>query len=233
MSVCADPYNTLVVMGDESGLSVIECPLSNLWPFPFLYRLQQRGAIVSFAEKWALETKQPVDDIDLANKSTFLCIHQHATSCLQFERFHEIHPLRLAAAVVFSDGKVETAWQLKGIEYGCTLDPVSQLVSHIERRREATGIQLCQLCFSSKLSIDFELSTVSAPVEPVALVMTDQFGVCHAPFAQARSLLVEHGYGSVTVFVHDAEGKLNAVKASELLPVPPGNAKFLSHDDFV
>ena len=35
-----------------------------------------------------------------------------------------LFPLRLAAAVLFSDGRIRTAVQRKAVEYGCTIDPV-------------------------------------------------------------------------------------------------------------
>jgi hypothetical protein len=31
----------------------------------------------------------------------------------------------MGAAVLLNDGSIETAWQMKGLEYGCTLDAVS------------------------------------------------------------------------------------------------------------
>ena len=70
------------------------------------------------------------------------------------------------------------------------------------------------------------------------IAMVDQFGVAHAPFAQARCLLTEYGYGAVKVLVHNAtNGELEAHEVSGLVPQPmadDGNAKcsVLTHDDF-
>jgi hypothetical protein len=38
-----------------------------------------------------------------------------------------IHPLRYAAAALLDDGSTEVAWQKKGIEFGTTLDAVTQV----------------------------------------------------------------------------------------------------------
>ena len=56
---------------------------------------------------------------------------------------------------------------------------------------------------------------------PKVLCMADQYGVCHAPFATARSFLTEHGYGDVSVLLHDNDGVLHTVTAAELLPALP------------
>lgn len=44
------------------------------------------------------------------------------------------HPIAYAAGVLFDNGETEIAWQLKGLEYGCTLDPVSLLAQPILKR---------------------------------------------------------------------------------------------------
>lgn len=237
-------------MGDCSGSAIIECVLSDLWPFPFLYRLKTRSELPSHFRSWAQEKKISESTAHLKDSNdivAFATLQQHATACLEMERFEEIHPLNLAAAVLFSDGTVESAWQLKALEFGCSLDPVSQLLAHIERRRAVVRSVYCSACYSIKPPLPspplaaYEDTTpppVAAAaaadiVTPTAILMMDQVGVCHAPFAQGRSLLAEHGYGSTRVFVHDSDGVLHVVRAADLLPPPPGAAKFLSHDDFL
>ena len=249
-SVCAVPSQTTVIMGDCAGSSIIECNLSDLWPFPFLYRMKTRSELPSHFQTWAQEkkiSKSSAHLLDPKDIDAFASLRQHATACLVMERFEEIHPLNLAAAVLFSDGTVESAWQLKALEFGCSLDPVSQLLAHIERRRASAGSLYCSACYSTRtsslpsppplaeLDANIAAAMIAAPptATPTAILMIDQVGVCHAPFAQGRSLLAEHGYGAARVFVHDAEGILRVVRAADLLPPPPGDAKFLSHDDFL
>lgn len=98
---------------------------------------------------------------------------------------------------MFSTGRIETCWQLKALEYGSTLDPVSQLLVIMER--------VCDLQKES----------------PQYIICVDQFGTIHAPFAQARSLLCEHGYGGVKILSQREEGDeivLVINNASDLVP---------------
>ncbi|CAM9507958.1 unnamed protein product, partial [Phaeothamnion confervicola] len=96
-----------------------------------------------------------------------------------FQTRDALHPIRYAAAVLFDDGTVETASQLKALEYGATADAVVQLVATMQqKRRAAVGARY--------------------------VMQVDQFGNLHAPFAMARSILAEHGHGEVIVLVHSA-----------------------------
>ena len=100
-------------------------------------------------------------------------------------------------------------------EYGNTLDPITQLVVGMERRR----VQALDILKSSDR------------VVPKVLLQVDQFGVCHAPFAMARSILTEHGYGDVLCIVHDTFGEVAPHEAVSLVPAPSGDYP-LTHDDF-
>ena len=50
-----------------------------------------------------------------------------------------LHPLRYGAAVLFSDGSTSTAYQKKALEYGCSLDAVTQLAQVIEDKGGESG----------------------------------------------------------------------------------------------
>ena len=52
-------------------------------------------------------------------------------------------------------------------------------------------------------------------------VQSDQFGVAHAPFANGRALLSEHGFGHVDVIVTREDGSFAVVRATDLAPAPP------------
>ena len=39
----------------------------------------------------------------------------------------DLYPIRYGAAVLFTDDSVEVAWMKKGIEFGTTLDAVTQV----------------------------------------------------------------------------------------------------------
>ena len=101
---------------------------------------------------------------------------------------------------------------------------MSQLVVRMETRRVSTNF-----CVEVSSYDDARERTDS---KPKLLLMVDQFGVCHAPFASARSLLTEHGYQDILCVVHDSSGKLSTHKASSLVPAPSGDYP-LTHDDFL
>lgn len=71
-----------------------------------------------------------------------------------------------------------------------------------------------------------------AEVVPTILLQVDQFGVCHAPYAMARSILTEHNYGHVLCVVHDTFGEVATHEAASLVPAPSGDFP-LTHDDFL
>lgn len=118
-----------------------------------------------------------------------------------------LHPVQFGAAVLFDDDTIVSEHQKKALEYGATLDAVSQLAPFIERSN----------------------------ARPVALVQMDSRGVAHAPFAPARAYLSEHGYGDCRVLIHCYQhddmshddtnitrfGELVDVALLELAPVAP------------
>lgn len=107
-----------------------------------------------------------------------------------------LHAIGYGACVVFEDGSDARAWQWKALEYSCSLDAVCLLAPALAARRDGG-------------------------VEPRVLCLADQHGVCHAPHATARAILVEHGYGDVRVLVHDSDGHAHTPTAAELLPTAP------------
>jgi len=95
---------------------------------------------------------------------------------------------------------VHAVAELKGIEYGCTVDAATLLMPELIRARKEGG------------------------PKAMCVVQADQFGLAHAPFAAARSLLVEHGFGDVLLCGHGDDGEwAAAITAQESLP----------HADFV
>ncbi len=125
-------------------------------------------------------------------------------------------------------------------EYGNTLDPVSQLVVGMERRRVAQlplhpqqGITSSVSGGSTGSERDSPDLLSSSAATPVLILMTDQFGVCHAPYAQARSILTEHNYGSVLCVVHDTFGQIATYAASALVPPTPDGDAPLTHEEFL
>ena len=139
----------------------------------------------------------------------------------------DIHPIYFGAAVEFQNGSIVTSYQLSALEYGCTLDAVSQLATQIDKMASATTNN----GDGGEGTHDRNL--------PICLVQVDQYGIAHAPFAPARAFLTEHGYGSCDVLLHDTghsrtnevtpftnyddveQWKLIQVNASSLAPNSP------------
>lgn len=209
MSTC-EP-STVVVLGNHSSSLLVSCSIGELLPFPYLYRMKNRNEVLQFAKSLAA-IKKPFDDEEVQG------LYDIALSCNKLDRSVQAHPISFSAAILFEDGSFECSWLLKGLEYGCSLDPVAQLVREMELR--------------NKQLYDIQSTPSSKSCsKPKMVVMVDQLGVCHAPFAQSRALINEYGYGDLVVIVHDIDGNVVHVPAKDLTPSPPG-VHLLTHDDF-
>lgn len=200
-----------VLIGNCDGSNIIETTIGNLYPYPSLYRSIDRKNIMSYAESFH-NTK--AKHIELIGNDDLLKLYDVACQCNKYDKYDKLHPIALSSSILLKNGDIERAWQLKGLEYGCTLDSVSQLVYELERRR-----------------ISVLESGNSNIHEPVYLLTVDQFGVLHSPFAQARALLVEFGYENVQIIIHDINGELVFTTPKELLPTH-GNNIALRYEDF-
>lgn len=193
-----------VIMANFNGSILSSATLSDLYPYPYLYRYWHRNQVADNAESYCKIIKHsPRDSPNEIIRKLF----EEAMKCIKNDSNDILHPIRFAAAVSLPNGIIETAWQYKGLEYGCTLDPVSQLLHRME------------------------MSNISQLHDPSFLLMIDQYGVCHAPFAQARALLTEYGFGFVKCVVHDEDGKLLTLEMADLLP-QINNSSLLSESDF-
>jgi hypothetical protein len=65
-----------------------------------------------------------------------------------------------------SDGSIVSCHQTKALEYGSTIDPLTKLAFALEEH-------------------------MKKGVTPIKILMVDQFGVLHAPFAQPRAYFAE------------------------------------------
>ena len=233
-----------VVMGDSSSDVVVKCKLEDLLPHAYVYRNCLRKEIAPFASKFI--TSLTFDEWNESDKT----LYESAKSAVVHDVHGAIHPLCFAGAVLFSNGDIEVSWMLKGMEYGCTLCPVQQLLREMEKKKQPKYCCECAYKTAGLQAIGSAgLSSGTPPrprsnsrqilpvqaIHPVSLVMVDQFGIAHAPFAQARALLTEHGFGDIKVLVHEEKtGRAAFCLASDLTPPPPGEgAGWLTHDEFV
>lgn len=233
--------DTPIVLASNDNSIISKFTIGSIHPYPYVYRYQTRDTLSEFALRFSHKVR-PIDDkLQVGAKLLF----DKATEALHLDKLIKLHPLQFSAAVLFSNGDVEVAWQLKGMEFGCTLDPVCQLIREMEKRR------FCRPCLTSnarkRKAREDEGGEEEAPgeqsergdvseqflVAPTLLLLVDQHGVAHAPFAQARALLSEHGYGDLNIVVHDTDSLLPVlVKAAALTPEPPSGGKLLCQDDF-
>jgi len=156
-------------------------PLRQLLPLPSLYRRGDQDSMKVKGARLGADAKPPVDGSLAKAYAAAVCYARRQQAQAQ------VFPVLFAAAVYFGDGRVKCMAELKGIEYGCTVDAVTLLLPDLLRNREAGN----------------------AP--PTYVLQADQFGLAHAPFAAARSLLLEHSFGDVKVCAHDDDGKWTRV----------------------
>lgn len=191
--------------------------LSELYPYPSLYARrsvdEQRALGQSLGEK--LHHHSLLDTLAQMNKTVSLYRQEleHAISLARHATIHDdfdaLHPIRYGAAAAVLDGSTvqyATACQRKILEYGSTLDAVTQLAT--------------QLFAAAKSQSTVEQPHVAKKV--LFLVMSDQYGVLHPPFASGRSFLVEYGFGDALCVFHTQEGtECKAVPSDVLAPFVP------------
>ena len=190
--------DTPLVLADCTGRLLTECTVGYLFPHPFLYRKIGRNDIEACARQH-LQDRECKDIQALIQGSYGINaskLYEQALNATKKDVLINLHPLRLGAGVLYADGSIEVAWQMKALEYGSTLDPVCQLITHLERNKDE----------GSKKS------------DPDVLIMVDQFGIIHAPFGQARAILSEHGYGHIKVIVMQSDGVPQTTTCSALIP---------------
>jgi cytidine deaminase len=164
--------NKECIDGTEHAVPRLETTLEALYPYPSPYTRLTSSASVSLGEAYsnadqADSLKEALDDT--SKRLLELAILEARSNST------DSHPIHFGAAVAFEDGTIITSHQSSALEYGCTLDAVSQLVAHFDEG-----------------------------VVPTLLVQADQYGVAHTPFAPARSFLSEHGYGDCLILLHEA-----------------------------
>jgi hypothetical protein len=192
---------------------MLHTTLRALYPHPSCYSRLDAGESVRKGEAYrqsssgvvghdkSTETKSSL--LELSTQEMHEKLLQLAQQAASRDERIDLHPIQFGAAVIYSDGRTSTAHQKKALEYGSTLDAVSQLAAH--------------------------MMDESCSDKPILIVQADQYGIAHAPFAQARAFLSEHGYGSCQVLLHefsnDGIPKLVCVPVSELAPTAPDMGK--------
>merc|ERR1712086_83660 len=191
------PQTRVLMEGSEGEQTRVARTLAELWPHPSVYTRLTSKQQLAFGRKFAAEGTQRTPKDPLWAVALRL-----AKKACENDVRDELHPIRYGACIVWSDGQSAVASHVKALEYGCSIDPICQLAAAMQAQGE-----LCK----------WEESALSNAV----LVMADQFGVCHGPFAAARSFLSEHGWGKVKIMLHNEEGQLELHTVNELMPMLP------------
>jgi hypothetical protein len=106
--------DTAIVMGNNSGGKISQCTIGDLYPFPSVYRFQNRNDIAAFSELFSSKLKE--NPARILEEHGASAIYNLALRCVQHDKGSKLHPLQMAAAVLYSDNSTDVAWQLKGVE---------------------------------------------------------------------------------------------------------------------
>lgn len=183
------PETEVVASGSGDVTGWVARPLGELLPLPSVYRHLGQDEIKALAARLGSQVKPPLHEgLAAAYASAVTRAKGQAAQA-------HVFPILFAAAVRFNDGRLHVVSELKGAEYGCTVDAVSLLLPEMIRSRE------------------------EGAAAATCIVQADQFGLAHAPFAGARALIIEHGFGDVLVSAHGDDGEwASPISARDVLP---------------
>ena len=209
--------------------------LEELYPYPSMFTgktVEEQVAAVcrntkDHPERYQPEVLRRLEALSLpaalGGKSDYLQkLYRAACRAAQEDQRTTVHPIGYgaAAAAVFDnndDIRILTASQKKALEYGSTLDAVTQLAP-----------QICPLLDDSTTT-----TSTACPLLALVVVQVDHTGHIHAPFASARALLVEHHHAKTTTSIYclvtnkkdddddDDDHEILLVSAADLAPLVP------------
>lgn len=100
-------------MGNNTGEKISQCTIGDLYPFPSVYRFQNRNDIAVYSQLLSLKVKE--NRTRILDEHGASALYKLALSCVQHDKGSKLHPLQMAAAVLYSDNSTDVAWQLKGV----------------------------------------------------------------------------------------------------------------------
>ncbi|KAG7370948.1 serine/threonine protein kinase [Nitzschia inconspicua] len=196
---------------DEHSIPTLCTTIAELYPYPSPYTRLTAAQSLALGERYN-ESIKSSDDLTGLQETTKRLLELAIIEAKA--NISEIHPIQFGAAAMLEDESIVTSHQSSALEYGCTLDAVSQLVPHFK----------------------------DEDLRPIMLVQADQFGIAHAPFAPARSFLSEHGFQDCMILLHETPSlenvadnfdrwKLKEVCVSDLAPNAPDWKTTTDKDD--
>lgn len=106
--------DTVVIMASGDSTRVSRSNLQDLYPCQYLYRYQRRKDVLCFAENFATNTKPVTDELYVGAAELFRRTMAH----IVYDNAIALHPLQLAAGVMYSNGDIEVSWLLKALGEG-------------------------------------------------------------------------------------------------------------------
>ena len=186
---------------------VVRTTLLELYPHPSPYTRLDASESAKLGKLLSMSSSKKKTNLGtslnserILSKEDQILISEATKAATQGNDRPELHPIQYGAAILFDDGSIETACQRISLEYGCSLDAVTQLALTIERKRKREN----------------EHASI---VRPKLLVQTDQFGVIHTPFATARAYLSEFDCRDCQVLVQEVIQDLDGLPKSQITSV--------------
>lgn len=186
------PVIMLLLNPVPGGERVKITSLGNLYPHPPLYLGMQSSTVPEWIESKNFQNANEWLANEFGGAESTECKLLKSLVSLANSNLSPLHPITYAAGVSFPDGSVLTGVQQKINEYGFSSDPFA-------------------LCCGASQTLDQGL-------QPFCLIMCDQFGVLHPPFAVGRSHLLERGWGDGKVVFHTQQGNIKQAHLHELVP---------------
>lgn len=205
--------------------------LRDLYPYPCMYHTIPRGAVATWAARYASTTvKVEAGALDARRlKCTAgTQLERDLVAAMDADRTDASAPLRVLESRIVALYQAATALaatphasdSLYPIHYaaGVLLSDGTAAVARQDKALEF-GSSLDATC--KLASVVLERAAVTAGVVPLVLLHVDNYGVCHAPHANGRSWYVENGFEETVVYLHNADGALVRTRIAELAPAVP------------
>jgi hypothetical protein len=109
--------------GAEHSIPTLKTTIRQLYPYPSPYTRLTAYQSIALGEAYC-EQPPPADEDEVLEETARQLLELAIMEAKS--NISELHPIQFGAAVVFEDGTIVTTHQASALEYGCTLDAVSQ-----------------------------------------------------------------------------------------------------------
>lgn len=190
--------NTSIVLGSCDLSEVKKHPISYYYPHPFVFARLSRKQTFEAQKNFKFTSVEDSNVDEKAKKCYKLSLEKSKVKYIESN-----DQLSCVSCALFSDGSFSIAFEKRSLEYGTSLDAITQLAEAIETKTKTKDIFLEYIC------------------------QVDPFGFAHAPYASGRAFLHEYGHGQCNVICHVLDStqsdkvKWSVVKAEDLMPDSP------------